>query len=166
MARRTAAVSSSSLAGMHPTWRQVPPTFAFSTMAMFEPGGRAVQRGGVAGRPATDDDDVVVLGRGDHLLDVNRSSLPIRADAANRLGRRSRGTSGGPATPHPGHAHCCGSRGLGRLVGVGLRARRRRRKPAPAVRLAVIAADRARLGRYRCGVGGVSAHRAPLSAGS
>ena len=37
MARRTAAVSSSSLAGMQPTWRQVPPTLAFSMMAMSSP---------------------------------------------------------------------------------------------------------------------------------
>ena len=32
-----------------------------------EAGGRAVQRGGVAAGTAADDDDVVVLGRGDHL---------------------------------------------------------------------------------------------------
>ena len=33
----TAAVSSSSLAGMQPTCKQVPPTLARSTMAMFSP---------------------------------------------------------------------------------------------------------------------------------
>ncbi len=35
--RNTAAVSSSSLAGMQPTCRQVPPTLSFSIMAMFSP---------------------------------------------------------------------------------------------------------------------------------
>ena len=35
--RYTEAVSRSSLAGIHPTCRQVPPTLAFSIMAMLSP---------------------------------------------------------------------------------------------------------------------------------
>ena len=37
IARRTEAVSRSSLAGTHPTWRQVPPTLAFSMSAILSP---------------------------------------------------------------------------------------------------------------------------------
>ena len=68
-ARRMAAVSSSSLAGMHPTFRQVPPSLPFSIRAIDEPGRRPVERGGVAARAAADDDDIEALGRGDHLPD-------------------------------------------------------------------------------------------------
>ena len=35
--RNTLAVSSNSLAGMQPRWRQVPPTLSFSTMATVSP---------------------------------------------------------------------------------------------------------------------------------
>ena len=34
---KSAPVSSSSLVGMHPTCRQVPPTLSFSIIAMFKP---------------------------------------------------------------------------------------------------------------------------------
>ena len=66
--RSTSAVWRSSLAGMQPRWRHVPPTRSSSTSAMFEPGGRAVQRGRVAGRASAEDHDVEFLGQNGHLL--------------------------------------------------------------------------------------------------
>ena len=59
--RSTSAVCSSSLAGMQPRCRQVPPTRCSSTIAMFMPAARAVERGGVAARSATEDDEVEVV---------------------------------------------------------------------------------------------------------
>ncbi len=55
------AVSSSSLAGMQPTCRQVPPTFVVLDHPDVEPGGCAVQGGRITTWTATDDHDVMVL---------------------------------------------------------------------------------------------------------
>ena len=47
-------------------------------MRDVQPGRRAVERGGVAAGPAADDDDVVVLGRGDHLQRCRRPCVGSR----------------------------------------------------------------------------------------
>ena len=61
-----------------------------------EPGARAVERGGIAGRATTDDDEVEVLGRGDHL-----QSRPEPIGAARRPGtnRRCHATAAATGTP-------------------------------------------------------------------
>ena len=59
--RSTSAVCSSSFAGMHPTWRQVPPDLRLLDHRDVETGRRAVQRGGVATGAATKHDDIEVF---------------------------------------------------------------------------------------------------------
>ena len=53
--RTIAAVSNSSLAGMQPRLRQVPPYLSNSMMRDVQPGGRPVERRCIATRAAADD---------------------------------------------------------------------------------------------------------------
>ena len=64
--RSTSAVCSSSLAGMQPQFRQVPPTPLLLDHGDVQPGRRAVERGGVAAGAATEHDEIEFVGHCGH----------------------------------------------------------------------------------------------------